>query len=82
LHGRGTKGGVMKKPYQAISIIKDFCPVSGIEVEGYLNYLENKLYKIAEILEGARNHLTESTFNDPDTAFYEVVEAYKLAKEE
>jgi hypothetical protein len=39
----------MKKPDQAISIIKDFCPGSGIEVEGYLNYLENKLYKIAEI---------------------------------
>jgi hypothetical protein len=39
----------MKKPDQAISIIKDFCPGSGIEVEGYINYLENRLAKIEEI---------------------------------
>jgi hypothetical protein len=44
--------------------------------------LESRLAEIAEILENARNHLTETTFSDTDKAFYEVVEAYTLAKGE
>ena len=42
----------MKKPEQALSIIKDFCPVSGVEVEKYINRLESQLEKAREGFKG------------------------------
>jgi predicted RNA-binding Zn-ribbon protein involved in translation (DUF1610 family) len=39
----------MERPDTAIAIIKDFCPTSGAEVEGYINQLESDLHRIPAI---------------------------------
>jgi hypothetical protein len=42
----------MNRPDQAMSMVKDFCPVSGAEVEGYINCLESHIEAIRAALNG------------------------------
>jgi hypothetical protein len=41
---------MMERPDTAIAIIKDFCPTSGAEVEGYINQLESRLASVTDEL--------------------------------
>jgi hypothetical protein len=54
----------MERPNTAIAIIKDFCPTSGVEVEGYINQLESRLASVTEELIQVKEKLEK--INQPE----------------
>jgi hypothetical protein len=56
---------MMERPDTAIAIIKDFCPTSGPEVEGYINQLESRLAAVTEELIEVKERLEKNIQRSP-----------------
>lgn len=77
-HGDIMESREIKRPDQALTIIKDICPQSGVEVEGYINRLESRIIKLEEEKERLKKAL-QSTWEcldmneDKDLSAMEII---------